>query len=67
MGKEDDWKELNQWQEQQDQRQKEDLDRRRYPSQALREQHKAEGKPDMITKLAKLLHLSEDVREVLLK
>ncbi len=67
MGKEDDWKELNQWQEQQDQRQKEDLDRRRYPSQGLREEQKAEGKPDMITKLAKLFHLSEDVREVLLK
>ena len=63
MGKEDDWKELNQWQEQQDQRQKEDLDRRRYPSQGLREQQKAEGKPDMITKLAKLFHLSEDVRD----
>lgn len=67
MGKEEDWKELNQWQEQQEQKQKEDLDRRRYPIQGLKEQQKAEGKTDTITKLAKLFHLSEDAREILIK
>ncbi len=66
MGKEEDWKELNQWQEQQDQKQREDLDRRRYPSQGLKEQQKAEGKPDFITRLAKGFHFSEDVRDVLI-